>query len=187
MGRSISRVPIIFSKWSLNFLTTSFSSVITLSPSTRIMLSSLRVLSVKFDLIVCQNFLLLAIVVTLRLLQKTFLDFLRSLTQRFFHLLQAKRFSAFIIFPIFIKNAAPSHNCFSELFIHKGELVTSSTFSLHWGMSIKYSRGNLFKFFKFSRVKILNRYLLKKIWCVIKVIEIFILDDFRFMLCKKNF
>ena len=54
MGRSILRVSSIFSKWSLNFLITSFSSVITLSPSTtRVILSSLKVLSVKFDLIAC--------------------------------------------------------------------------------------------------------------------------------------
>ena len=51
IGRSILRVSTIFSKWSLNILTTSFSSVTTLSPLMRVILSSLRVLSVQFRLI----------------------------------------------------------------------------------------------------------------------------------------
>ena len=42
MGGLILRVSTIFSKWFLNILITSFSSVITLSPSTRVILSSLR-------------------------------------------------------------------------------------------------------------------------------------------------
>ena len=66
MGRSILRVSTIFSKWSLNILTTSFSSVITLCRSTRVILSSLRVLSVQFGLIICQNFLLSLILFSLR-------------------------------------------------------------------------------------------------------------------------
>ena len=56
MGRSFLRISTIFSEWSLNFLTTFFSSVITLSLSTRNVLLSVRVLSVKFSLIVCQIF-----------------------------------------------------------------------------------------------------------------------------------
>ena len=56
MGRSILRVSTFFSKWSLNFLTTSSSSVIALSPSTRVILLTLRVLSAKFGLIVWQNY-----------------------------------------------------------------------------------------------------------------------------------
>ena len=54
MGWSILMVSAIFSKWSLNILTKYFSSVITLSPSTRVILSSLRVFSVQFGLMVCQ-------------------------------------------------------------------------------------------------------------------------------------
>ena len=37
----------------------------------------------------------------------------------------------------------PIHNWFSELFIHEGRLIT---FFVYWGMSIKYFRGNIFKF-----------------------------------------
>ena len=47
MGRSILRVFTVFSKRSLNILTTSFSSDITLSTST-VILSSLRILSAQF-------------------------------------------------------------------------------------------------------------------------------------------
>ena len=65
--RSILRVSTILSKWSSNILTTSFSSDITLSPSTRVILSSLRVFSVQFGLIVCENFLLSGIILEILL------------------------------------------------------------------------------------------------------------------------
>ena len=86
----------------------------------------------------------LHILFILRLLEKTFLDFL------------GKEISSTINFPIFLKKASPSHNCFSELIIHEGRLVTSNMFFRYMGMSIKYFRENEFKFFKFSRVNILN-------------------------------
>ena len=52
MGLLILWVSSIFSKWTLNFLTASFSFVIS-SPSTKVILSFLRALSAKFGLIVC--------------------------------------------------------------------------------------------------------------------------------------
>ena len=66
MGRSILRVSTIFSNWSLNILTTSFST--RLVSFDKVYLSFLRVLSVKFTLTVCQNFLLSVVLFTLRLL-----------------------------------------------------------------------------------------------------------------------
>ena len=64
--------------FSMSFLTTFFSSVIILPPSIRVIVSSVTVLPVKFKLIVYQNVLLLVILFILRLLQKTFLDFLKA-------------------------------------------------------------------------------------------------------------
>ena len=39
-----------------------------------------------------------------------------------------KEISSTIIFPVFIKKASPSHDCFSKLFIHEGRLVTYNMF-----------------------------------------------------------
>ena len=101
-----------------------------------------------------------------------------------------KEISGTIIFSIFIKETSPSHNRFSRLFTHEGRLVTSNMFFLYMGMNIEDFRGNVFKFFKFSRQKIFQREFLKKICskrCIIKVVEISILNNFRFMLCLKSF
>ena len=44
----------------------------------------------------------------------------------------SKEISSTIIFPIFIKKASLGHNCFSELFIHEGRLVTSNMLFLYF-------------------------------------------------------
>ena len=68
-----------------------------------------------------------------------------------------KEISGTIISPIFIKKTSPRHNRFSELFTHEGRLVTSNMFFLYRGMNIEDFRGNVFKFFKFSRQNIFQR------------------------------
>ena len=60
-GRSVWRFSTIFSKWSLNVFAKSVSAVISsnyLTSSTRIIFSSLRILSIKLSLIVFQKCLL---------------------------------------------------------------------------------------------------------------------------------
>ena len=73
---------------------------------------------------------------TLRLLWKSFLDFLSSLTQRFMSSVAKEGISG-TFFSIFIKNTILSHNYLSELF--------SNIFSLFGGTKIKYFQGNVFK------------------------------------------
>ena len=80
----------------------SFSSVMTLSPSTPTILSSLRVLSVKSGLIDCQNFLLLIILYILKLLYNSFMNFFRGLTQKISLFFTDEEISG-SIFPIFTK------------------------------------------------------------------------------------
>ena len=153
MGRSILRVSTIVSQWSLNFLTASFSSVITLSPSIRVIRYSVSLVSkIWFDSF--PKFSIIGYSIHMEIIVENLLRFPQKLNTKISLSFMGKEISSTIIFPIFIKKASPSRNCFSELFIYEGRLVTSNMFFLFLAVCIKYFRGNVFKF---SRVNILDR------------------------------
>ena len=103
--------------------------VITFPPSTMNIFSSLRVLSVKFDSIVCQNFLSFSKFSIAKIISEILLRFSEKVNTKISLCFIGKEIAGTIIFPIFINKTSPSHNRFSELFTHEERLVTSSIFS----------------------------------------------------------
>ena len=96
---------------------------------------------------VSQNFLLSAILFTLRLLQESVLDFLSYyliLPKNLFPFYKKEIFSTFV-FPIFVKETSSSYNLFFEVFIHKGRLALSNKFFRHWVMNIKTKHIEIFE------------------------------------------
>ena len=84
--------------------------------------SSLRVFSPKLGIIIIITFYHL-LCSHLKLLWKSFKNFLKILIQRFSLFFIGKAISDTTILPVFINKKSPSHNWFSEVFIHKGRLV----------------------------------------------------------------
>ena len=99
----------------------------TLSPSLSVILSSLRVLSGKFGLIVGWNFPSTIIPFTLRLLWESFLDFLRSLAQRF--VFYRQRDFQHYIFSTFIANWMQVIIAFLSSLFMKGDWFYLTCFS----------------------------------------------------------
>ena len=154
-----------------------------------VILSSLRVLLSKIWFDSVPKFSIIGYSLHIEIIVKILFTFSSKLNAKISLSFTGKEISDTIIFPIIVKKTSPSHTSFSEFFIHEGILVTSNMFFLYWGMNIKQFQGNVFNFFKFTRLDILKRKLLKKTcskWYIMKVTEISILNDFRFILHVKN-
>ena len=151
--------------------------------------SSLRVLLSKIWFDSVPKFSIIGYSLHIEIIVKILFTFSSKLNAKISLSFTGKEISDTIIFPIIVKKTSPRHTSFSEFFIHEGILVTSNMFFLYWAMNIKQFQGNLFNFFKFTRLDILKRKLLKKTcskWYIMKVTEISILNDFRFILHVKN-